>query len=871
MNSYVLRFQDVDATNSMTVGGKGANLGELSSLKELTVPEGFCVSTDAFKSIMHATSAINVLLAQLALLTLQDQAAISELSAEIRSVIENIAIPDAIQHEITETLAQVGANHAYAIRSSATAEDLPTASFAGQYDSYLNIIGPQAILNHISKCWASLFTERAITYRLQNGFEHRHVALAVVVQKMIFPQAAGMIFTADPVTGHRKTVAIDAGFGLGEALVSGLVNADTYKVCAGEIIDKKISSKKLVVYALKEGGTITRELEPERQDSQVLTDDQMVQLERIGRTIEAHFGRPQDIEWCLVDHTFYIVQSRPITALYPIPEIHDQQHHVYVSVAHQQMMTDAMKPLGLSFWQLTAARPMYQAGGRLFVDVISELASPVKRNIIIDAFGKADPLIKDALMTIIERGDIISSLPTQTPVPPAVNTSKAELPADGEPPIEYDATIISELIQHSQTAIEILQHTIQTKSAKELFEFILEDLQQLKQSLFDPQSFGAIMAAMNTSAWINEHMLEWLGEKNAADALSQSVPHNITSQMGLALLDVADAIRPYPEVIAYLHHVQDHTFLDQLEQVHGGQAARSAIDAFLEKYGMRCAGEIDITKPRWNEQPQSLIPTILRNVNYFDQHASKHKFEQGLQEALTKENDILDRLKQLPDGEQKAQATKRMIDLMRNVIGYREYPKYAIVQRYFVYKQALLKAAEQLVQAHVLRAKEDIYYLSFEELREVVHTQTLDYQIINNRKAEYTFYEKLTPPRVITADGESITGAYKREHLPVDALPGLPVSAGVIEGRAHVILKMEDADPEADAILVTAFTDPSWTPLFVSIKGLVTEVGGLMTHGAVIAREYGLPAVVGVENATRLIQDGQYIRVHGTEGYIEIL
>lgn len=228
-------------------------------------------------------------------------------------------------------------------------------------------------------------------------------------------------------------------------------------------------------------------------------------------------------------------------------------------------------------------------------------------------------------------------------------------------------------------------------------------------------------------------------------------------------------------------------------------------------------------------------------------------------------------MKQLPDGEQKAKETKRMIHLIRNFSGFREYPKYGMVNRYFVYKQALLKEAEQLVQAGVIPEKEDIYYLTFEELREVVSRCKLDYQIISKRKEEYKLYEKLTPPRVLTSDGEIIAGKYNRENLPTEAIVGLAVSSGVIEGRARVILNMEDADLEDGDILVTLFTDPSWTPLFVSVKGLVTEVGGLMTHGAVIAREYGLPAVVGVENATKLIKDGQRIRVHGTEGYIEIL
>jgi rifampicin phosphotransferase len=380
-----------------------------------------------------------------------------------------------------------------------------------------------------------------------------------------------------------------------------------------------------------------------------------------------------------------------------------------------------------------------------------------------------------------------------------------------------------------------------------------------------------IMTAMNASSWINEKVMDWLGDKNVADTLSQSVPNNITSEMGLALLDVADVIRPHPEVVDYLRQVRDDSFLDDLVQFDGGQESRDAICAFLNKYGMRCAGEIDITKPRWSEKPSTIVPMILGNIKNFAPNASRLKFEQGRQEALNKERELLEQLKQLPDGEQKAQETSRMISLVRNLSGYREYPKYGIVSRYFVYKQALLIEAERLARAKVIRDKEDIYYLAFEEFREVVRCNDLNYEVIRKRKSEYRSYEKMTPPRVITSDGEIVAGAYKRENLPAGAIVGLPVSSGVIEGRARVILNLEEAVLEDGDILVTAFTDPSWTPLFVSIRGLVTEVGGLMTHGAVIAREYGLPAVVGVENATRLIKDGQRIRVHGTEGYVEIL
>src|SRR5215467_5071847 len=534
MNSYVLGFQEIDKTKFAMVGGKGTNLGELSRIDGISVPEGFCVTTEAYKRIIGQAPEYETLVEHLSLLKMKDRESIREISAKIRSVIEGTTIAKDIDEAVTSHLTKLGDNNAYAVRSSATAEDLPTASFAGQQDTYLNIIGKEAIPKHISRCWASLFTERAVIYRIQNDFDHHKVNLAVIIQKMVFPQVAGIMFTSDPVTSNRKVLSIDASFGLGEALVSGLVNADSYKVRNGKIIEKKISTKKLAISALKDGGTKAQEIEPERQNRQALTDEQMLQLERMGRKIEAHFGCPQDIEWCLVDDTFSIVQSRPITTLFPIPEAIDQENHVYVSVGHGQMMTDPMKPLGLSFFLLTTNALMRKAGGRLFVDVTPLLASPASRESILDVMGKGDPLIKDALMTIIERRDFIQSLPDEKQEKTPGKSNQGPSLPDYKTLNEYDPAIVSDLIKRSETSIEELKQNIQTKLDLDLLDFILEDIQQLKKSLSGPQGFGVIMTAMNASSWINEHMKEWLGEKNVADTLSQSVPNNITAEMGLA-------------------------------------------------------------------------------------------------------------------------------------------------------------------------------------------------------------------------------------------------------------------------------------------------------------------------------------------------
>ncbi len=864
MDSYVLGLREIDQTQVAVVGGKGAHLGELSRIEGIRVPPGFCVTTDAFRRIMEEAPSIEDRLDRLSGLNPVDREAIRTHSAEIRRALEAIVIPDDLAAAITRWLARLGEHAAYAVRSSATAEDSPGASFAGQQDTYLNIVGPAAILQHVSRCWASLFTERAVTYRLRNGFDHRTVHMAVVVQQMVFPQAAGVLFTADPVTSNRQVATVEASFGLGEALVSGLVNADVYKVRDGEVVAKAVAIKQRAIHASPAGGTQEQAIEPAQQEQPALTDAQVARLVQLGRRIEAHFGCPQDIEWCLVDDGFQVVQSRPITTLFPIPEAGDRENHVYVSVGHQQMMTDPMKPLGLSFWQLTTPRPMAEAGGRLFVDVTQGLASPASRAGLLEALGRSDPLIGDALRTILERDGFVRSLPDEAPagVPPG----------GGAPaPIDTDPAIVAELIGRSEASLSALKRDIQGKSGSALLDFILADIQELKRILFDPRSLQVIMAGMEATWWLNEQLQAWLGEKNAADTLTQSVPHNVTSEMGLALLDVADVIRPHPEVVALLHDVGDEGFPDELAKLAGGREARDAIEAWLDEYGMRCVGEIDITRPRWRERPTTLVPLILADIKNFEPGAGERRFEQGRQEARRKEQELLERLRALPDGERKAEETKRMIDRVRTFAGYREHPKYGMVSRYFVYKQALLDEAERLVHAHVLREKEDIFFLTFQELHDVVRVHQVDDQLVGRRKVAFRSYQTLTPPRVLTSDGEAIAGAYRRDDVPGGALVGLPVSAGIVEGRARVIHDMAEADLEPGDILVTAHTDPSWSPLFVAISGLVTEVGGLMTHGAVIAREYGLTAVVGVEHATQLIHDGQRIRVNGTDGYIEIL
>lgn len=559
---YVMDLEEIGASAAGLVGGKGAHLGELGRIDGILVPGGFCVTTDAFRRAAQEVPGIETRLERLSALDPGDASAVRASSADIRRSLEAVAVPDDVGAAITRSLGELGEHAIYAVRSSATAEDLPSASFAGLHDSYLRV-ERGAVLGQVRRCWASLFSERAVTYRLRNGFDHRRVRMAVVVQPMVRPRAAGTLFTAHPVTSNRKVVTIEAVTGPGDALVAGRVSPDTFEVRGGHVVSGAGTT----------GSQRSRHAAPSREA--VLSHGEALRLACLGRRIEAHFARPQDIEWCLVDDDFWIVQSRPITTLFPIPPAPDGANHVYVSVGHQQMMADPMKPLGLSIWQLTALRPMTEAGGRLFVDVTRGLASPASRAGYLEALGTSDPLTGDALQSVLDRGDFIPALGDPEPDPIPVAGARAPTPIDADP------AIVAGLVARARASLATLQRDIPSRAGVALLDFIASDLQELKTILSAPQSVQVIRAAIDASLWLDAHLREWLGEEDAAATLSESVPGNVTSEMGLALLDLADVIRPHPDLVDFLEHVEDDHFLDRLPAVEGGRQAREAMVAYL--------------------------------------------------------------------------------------------------------------------------------------------------------------------------------------------------------------------------------------------------------------------------------------------------
>ncbi|WP_330587997.1 PEP/pyruvate-binding domain-containing protein [Anaerocolumna sedimenticola] len=583
MNSYVLSFKEIKNNNLSKVGGKGLNLGELSKIAGIEVPDGFCVTTDAYKKAMDKNDELHDLIDTLSKTKAIERGQIVTLSESIRNIIEHFTIPLDVEEEITRALSKYENNQGFAIRSSATAEDLPHASFAGQQDTYLNIIGKKDILNHIVRCWASLFTDRAVTYRIQNGFDHRKVLLSVVIQKMILSEASGIMFTADPMTSDRKTLSIDAGFGLGEVLVSGLVNPDIYKIRDGKITGKTLGTQQFQLKPDQNGGVKEIQLGKEMKPNTVLSDSQILALALAGKKIEAHFGAPQDIEWCLVNNKFYIVQSRSITTLFPLPEVTSaKEPRVYMSIGHTQMMTDTIKPLGMSFFEMLTDSVMEKIGGRIYADITHDLSSAMGKNRLLLASGKQDPLIQNALKNLISDKQFMELLPkgkrnikggifTFSSFKETYKIYKKNNPA-----------IIKDLIQEFENEITVTKEHLDSLTGEEVLKFIKNDRKALYDMAYHPGMLGAIIAAILVNDSINKKVEKWLGIKNAADILTKSLDNNITTQMGLNLCDVADSIREYPEIYHFLSdNPTNDAFLDDIAMLPGGMTVRNEFMKFL--------------------------------------------------------------------------------------------------------------------------------------------------------------------------------------------------------------------------------------------------------------------------------------------------
>lgn len=884
---YVIPISEIDKSRLSVVGGKGANLGELSKAG-FPVPGGMCITTHSYKSFIATSAKLPDFFAELQALKFSDLAQVQNLGLRIREHLESLPIPEDIQNAVHESLLQYGIGKSYAVRSSATAEDLPSASFAGQQDTYLNVRGFDSILDAVRRCWASLFTDRAIIYRARNGFGHEDVLLAVVIQTMIIPTVSGIMFTADPVSGNRKIISIDASYGLGEAVVSGLVTADMYQVCGDDIIAKNIGSKQYAIYSLPEGGTVTKELSEEEQNSQAMTDSYILKLAAVGRNIESHYGCEQDIEWCLTaEGDLYVVQSRPITTLYPMvePVPTDDALHVYISFGHFQMMTNAVKPMGRSVLRTLIpvghsvpgdeSSWIVNAGGHLYVDLTHLLKVPPFRNFLPEFTANIDERVSVALQEVVKRPEFHN-------VPPSegrkLDLMRFFIPFAWQGFlnvfIRNPRLALADANSIMEEAVTDCNRQLRKVSGAERIRLVQLMLHNLFPNVMIKLARHMLPGIVSMKL-IEKYSKQWLGDTDELSIMNRSLPGNVTTEMGLRVGDLGDCVRERPEVMEYLSSSPcKESFRKGLQDIVGGEEFLKELDSFLTQYGMRCPGEIDISKERWSESPTSLISSILtvaRNPQSLGEHRRKHM--QANEEAEEAARRIVERVRSTPWGYFKAIFMKRLVTVFRYRAGLREHPKYTIIRILWIIKTLVLEEATALVSAGTLHVTTDVFYLTLSELGSIIsHTFEGDVSIlISQRKDQFSKDDKLHPVRVMTSDGEVVNGTRKSSAAPEGAILGSGVSAGVVEGFARVVMTPDNAELQDGEIMIAPFTDPGWTPLFNSAKGLVIVVGGMLTHGAVVAREYGIPAVVGVDNATDVIKTGQYIRVNGTEGYILVL
>lgn len=884
----VLPFDRIGAADLPMVGGKGANLGELFGAG-FPVPPGFCVTTIAFRKFLASTSVLAETIYQvLETLAPDDVEGVRRAGARIQADLAAVAIPDDVATAVLAAWQALGAEHAYAVRSSATAEDLPGASFAGQQDTYLNVRGQEALLTAVRACWISLFTDRAILYRAQNGFDHRTVLLSVVVQAMVYPEVSGILFTADPLSGHRQIASIDAGFGLGEALVSGIVSADLYRVDKRtlRVIETRVADKQLAIRPQPDGGTYRESLDEAQRTARALTDEQAVALAALGSRIEAHYGQPQDIEWC-IDGTgrIFVVQSRPITSLFPLPEPTpaDDALHLYMSFSHLQVMTDAMAPMGRSVLRtllpfgkpgpLTEENPFVAAaGGRLYLDLTPLTALGPFRHAAPKLLTIGDVLIADGVRQVVERPEFLAGIPHLARKTKAHELARFLLPVLWQAQLWLWWRRPEEarpwVNRFCEAQVELARTRLAAPSPG--LERVREAQIVLATGML--RMFPRLLPVIAAGAMARALLLLLGADPGDVNALLRGLHGNATTEMDLAVGDLADVARQSPALVLLLRTYDPATALERADEVAGGRAFLDALVEFLDRYGLRGPSEIDISRPRLQDDPSPVIQVIVGNLQHdgLGAHRAHHRELAVAGEAAVGRLAAAARRGAL--GPLRAVVVRRLARVVRHNMALREHPKFMLVRILGAVRMALLEAAELLVADGRLASVNDVWFLTLSEAIEAIEDTALGLgPRIIARRAEHARNMSLRPPRVMTSDGEIPEVRHNATDLPPGALPGSAASTGIAEGLAKVVL-----DPRAEVlqrgeILVAPFTDPGWTPLFINAAGLVMEVGGLMTHGSVVAREYGIPAVVGVLDATRLIRTGQRLRVNGDRGYVEVL
>lgn len=870
-------------------GGKAANLGELARAG-LPVPGGFCLTTHAYRRAM-APAGLEETHSALAACAPDDLPALAALAAKARGLVLAAEVPAEIADAVLAAYAALGTDAAVAVRSSATAEDLAFASFAGQQDTFLNVVGVEAVLAAVRRCWASLWTDRAVTYRAVQGIGPSAVSLAVVVQRMVDAAVAGVLFTANPVTGRRHEAVIDASPGLGDAVVSGAVNPDHFVVdgATRRVLERRIGDKGIVIRPLPGGGT-ERVDRPDARFQPCLDDAQLTALELLGRRAELHFGSPQDLEWAIDgDGRPWLTQSRPITTLYPLPEkTPPGETHVYLCFSLAQGLTRPLTPMGLAGIRLIASSvaraahfqvpepregpaPYTQAGQRIFFDLTPVVRSRIGRAIVPRVFDVMEARSAAVLRRLFAdpRFSVTITSPWRllrhlAPVAARfrVPESLARALFRPEAALRRAERVGEELrtallVPAGATAAQRLDHAERILGT-EVFPVV--------PTILPLPALGFALLAV-AGKLVGRRM-----ESGELQAVLRGLPNNVTTEMDLDLWRLAAAIRAHPESAAVFAGQPLPELVRRYRS--GGLPAvvQSGLAGFLSRYGHRAVAEIDLGMPRWSDDPAHILGVLANYLRLEDPALAPDKqFGKAVREADAQVERLVAAAQER--SRLRGRLVRAALKRTRMFAGLRELPKYYLVEALAAVREQLAAVGTELAAAGRLDARDDVFFLDLTEARLGLDGTKLQDIVARRREAYEAELGRRHIPRVMLSDGtepEALQSAGTGGPAAAAAgvLSGTPASAGTVTARARVILDPQGAHLEPGEILVAPSTDPGWTPLFLTAGGLVMEMGGPNSHGAVVAREYGIPAVVGVPDATARIVTGHSITVDGAAGTV---
>ena len=856
----------VSSADLALAGGKGASLGAMLGAG-LPVPEGFAVLTQAYRDFVDHNSFAEAVRHLVEDVPGDDPAALAEAAQALKDLFLAGDIPPHVADAITTAYGDIGAG-LVVVRSSATAEDLPGASFAGQHDSFLNVEGPQDVAEAVRGCWASLWNPRAVSYRKRAGLDTTDIGIAVVVQRMIDADRSGVLFTANPLDHRRDRMLLSASFGLGEAVVGGDVSPDTWVLDAkGAVLEHHLSDKQVIT--VREGKSTKNQPMPEDKRRAVsLSDTEVAELAALGARAQTYFDSPQDLEWAIEGGRIYLVQSRPITALFPLPEplpAPEDGLRLYLCFnVHAQQMLEPFTPAGIDWWRAivggfahaATGRPerelpwLKEGAGRLFADITPLLRSPARWPQLAEAASDKDPVTGKALLAFRDRegkritsrkggigfwwrlGPLLARLGWRG-LMASLNPEKARL----------------RLLAETDNAIRQIEQEARGLSNMRARVDFIRDVLGRRGAIIWIIPVAVMNPGLMAEGALRRKARDWLDDEGLITPVQRALPHNITTEMGLTLWRLARQLRAEGVEPAANH---------------------PGVVAFLDRFGHRALWEIDPGIARWSEDPAYVLDLIRSYMDAPEEADQEAQFHRQKAEAEAAAADLVARVRAAKGG-LRARVFAWQMRCYRELAGLREQPKYEGARMIALARRIWLEAGAELVTSGALDAAEDVLFLRLDDLLafEEGRAGDLRSKAADARADHARETTRRAVPRWMTSDGEAIFGVQAEDAEGV--LTGLPVSAGTYEGRVRVILHPAGATLERGEVLVCRGTDPGWTPLFLHAGALVMETGGAVSHGSIVAREYGLPAVAGVAEATTRLQDGQRVRVDGQSGQVVIL